>query len=34
LYAPKFGEPNPKDIIFLNKDGTCEVVSTEEYFAW
>lgn len=34
LYAPKFGEPNPKDIIFLNKDGTCDVVSTEEYFMW
>lgn len=33
LYAPKIGESNPQDIIFLKKDGTCDVISTEEYFA-
>lgn len=34
LYAPKFGESNPQDIIFLKKDGSCDVISTKEYFMW
>ena len=34
LYAPIIGESNPQDIIFLKKDGTCDVISTDKYFAW
>jgi len=34
LYAPEFEKANPKDIIFLKEDGTCEVISADEYFMW
>lgn len=34
LYVPVMGEPMNNDIIFLNKDGTCEVISESEYFRW
>ncbi len=34
LYALEFGEAFVSDIIFLNQDGTCDVISTEEYFMW
>lgn len=34
LYTPKEGEANPKSIIFVKKNGTCNVVSTDKYFMW
>lgn len=34
LYVPKIGEANPKSIIFVKKNGSCNVVSTDEYFMW
>lgn len=34
LYTPKLGEANPKSIIFVKKNGTCNVVSTDKYFMW
>ena len=34
LHALKIGEPVNNDIIFLNKDGTCEVISESKYFLW
>lgn len=34
LYAPKIGEVNPKDIIFLNSDGSCNVVNSVDYFGY
>lgn len=32
LFVPVIGEASNSDIIFLNKDGTCKVISNEEYF--
>lgn len=32
LYVPVMGEASNNDIIFLNKDGTCKVISNAEYF--
>ena len=34
LYALEFDEAFVNDIIFLKQDGTCEVISTEDYFMW
>lgn len=34
LYAPRIGEVNPKDIIFINKDGSVKVIANSEYFRW
>lgn len=34
LHVPKIGEANPQNIIFVKKNGSCNVVSTDEYFMW
>ena len=34
LYALKIGEFNPQNIIFIKKNGNCDVVRTDEYFMW
>ena len=34
LHVPEIGEANPKSIIFVKKNGSCNVVSTDEYFMW
>lgn len=34
LYAMEMGKAIDNEIIFLNKDGNCEVISESEYFEW
>lgn len=34
LYAPRIGEFLVQSIIFVKRDGTCNVVRTDEYFKW
>lgn len=34
LHVPEIGEANPKSIIFVKKNGSCNVSSTDEYFMW